>query len=68
VFLSRSAGDSEKDRSFIRELEAQGCAVQTIKGTVTELADVERAVAEAVKPIAGVFLMTMVLRVSSSFT
>ncbi|KEY68502.1 hypothetical protein S7711_08355 [Stachybotrys chartarum IBT 7711] len=62
VFLSRSAGDSEKDRSFISELEAQDCAVQTIKGTVTELADVERAVAEAVRPIAGVFLMTMVLR------
>lgn len=62
IFLSRSAGDSEKDQIFIRELEAQGCVVQTIKGSVTKIEDVKRTVAEAGKPVAGVFLMTMVLR------
>lgn len=64
MYLSRSAGDSEQDRRFIKEIEAQGCAVQAIKGSVTSLQDVCRAVKQAGKPIAGVFLMTMVLRVS----
>ncbi|RFU76193.1 polyketide synthase [Trichoderma arundinaceum] len=62
MYLSRSAGDSEQDRKFIKEIEAQGCAVQAIKGSVTSLQDVYRAVNQAAKPIAGVFLMTMVLR------
>lgn len=68
VFLSRSAGDSERDQLFIRELESQGCAVQTIKGSVTEAQEVVNAVSSAAKPIAGVFLMTMVLRVSIPLT
>ncbi|KAL7786787.1 putative polyketide synthase [Trichoderma ceciliae] len=62
MYLSRSAGDSEQDRKFIKEIEVQGCAVQAIKGSVTSLQDVYRAVKQATKPIAGVFLMTMVLR------
>ncbi|KAL6903104.1 polyketide synthase [Trichoderma evansii] len=62
MYLSRSAGDSEQDKRFVKEIEAQGCAVQAIKGSVTSLQDVCRAVKQAVKPIAGVFLMTMVLR------
>lgn len=64
MYLSRSAGDSDQDKRFIQEIEAQGCAVQAIKGSVTSLQDVCRAVKQAMKPIAGVFLMTMVLRVS----
>ncbi|KAL7934550.1 putative polyketide synthase [Trichoderma chlorosporum] len=62
MYLSRSAGDSEQDRRFIKEIETQGCAVQAIKGSVTSLQDVYRAVKQAAMPIAGVFLMTMVLR------
>lgn len=65
MYLSRSAGESEQDKRFIREIESQGCAVQAIKGSVTSLQDVYRAVEQATMPIAGVFLMTMVLRVSS---
>jgi D-arabinose 1-dehydrogenase-like Zn-dependent alcohol dehydrogenase len=65
MYLSRSAGDSEQDKRFIKEIESQGCAVQAIKGSVTSLQDVYRAVEQATMPIAGVFLMTMVLRVSS---
>lgn len=63
MYLSRSAGDSDQDKRFIQEIEAQGCAVQAVKGSVTSLQDVCRAVKQATKPIAGVFLMTMVLRV-----
>ncbi|PTB36575.1 hypothetical protein M441DRAFT_62043 [Trichoderma asperellum CBS 433.97] len=62
MYLSRSAGDSEQDKRFIEEIEAQGCDVQAIKGSVTNLQDVYRAVKQAAKPIAGVFLMTMILR------
>ncbi|KAH0524470.1 hypothetical protein TsFJ059_006974 [Trichoderma semiorbis] len=62
MYLSRSAGDSEQDKRFIKEIESQGCAVQAIKGSVTSLQDVYRAVEQAAMPIAGVFLMTMVLR------
>ncbi|UKZ81348.1 putative PKS-like protein biosynthetic cluster [Trichoderma virens FT-333] len=62
MYLSRSAGDSKQDKRFIKEIEAQGCSVQAIKGSVTLLHDVYRAVEQATMPIAGVFLMTMVLR------
>ncbi|KAL6825085.1 putative polyketide synthase [Trichoderma camerunense] len=62
MYLSRSAGDSEQDKRFIKEIESQGCAVQAIKGSVTSLQDVYRAVEQATMPIAGVFLMTMILR------
>ncbi|UKZ71288.1 putative secondary metabolism biosynthetic enzyme [Trichoderma atroviride] len=62
MYLSRSAGESDQDERFVQEIEAQGCAVQAIKGSVTSLQDVCRAVKQAMKPIAGVFLMTMILR------
>ena len=62
IFLSRSAGDSDSDKAFIKELDAQGCGVQTIKGTVTDLESVKAGLAKAEKNIAGVFHMTMVLR------
>ncbi|KAM0470501.1 hypothetical protein ACHAPX_009867 [Trichoderma viride] len=62
MYLSRSSGASEQDRRFIQEIEAQGCTAQAIKGSVTNLQDVFQAVKQALKPIAGVFLMTMVLR------
>lgn len=65
MYLSRFAGDSEQDKRFIGEIESQECAAQAIKGSVTSLQDVYRAVEQAAMPIAGVFLMTMVLRVSS---
>ncbi|PNP38378.1 hypothetical protein TGAMA5MH_09736 [Trichoderma gamsii] len=62
MYLSRSAGASEQDKRFVQEIEAQGCTVQAIRGSVTSLQDVCQAVKQALKPIAGVFLMTMVLR------
>ncbi|KKP04811.1 hypothetical protein THAR02_03069 [Trichoderma harzianum] len=64
MYLSRFAGDSEQDKRFIREIESQECAVQAIKESVTSLQDVYRAVEQAAMPIAGVFLMTMVLKLS----
>jgi NADPH:quinone reductase-like Zn-dependent oxidoreductase/SAM-dependent methyltransferase len=64
VFLSRS-GRSEKVEPFCRELEVLGCHVQVFKGSVTNLDDVKEVVTKAVKPILGVFQLSMVLQVSS---
>ena len=63
LFLSRSAGKSDTDQSFLNELRAQGCSAQAICGSVTCLEDVERAIKSAVVPVAGVMHMSMVLRV-----
>ncbi|EPE33257.1 NAD(P)-binding Rossmann-fold containing protein [Glarea lozoyensis ATCC 20868] len=61
IYLSRSAG-SEKDLPFIQELEAQKCSIQTIAGSVANMADVKRAIAAAKSPIGGILQMSMVLR------
>ena len=63
IYLSRSAGESEQDKAFFRELETQGCSVQAFPGSVISLHDVQSVVAKAAAPIAGVMHMPMVLRV-----
>ena len=63
IFLSRSAGISEEDRNFFRELEVQGCSVQAFQGSVSCYDDVRSAVDNAAAPIAGIMHMSMVLRV-----
>ena len=65
IYLSRSAGETESDKDFLKELRSQGCTVTVVKGDVTELADVQRAVTEAALvgvPLKGVINMSMVLR------
>jgi hypothetical protein len=63
IYLSRTAGKTERDRAFFKELEAHGCSIQTFPGSVSVLSDVEYAVKNSSKPIAGVMQMSMVLRV-----
>ena len=63
LFLSRSAGESTKDRLFIDELASQKCSVQVFAGSVADLEDVKNVVENAGRPIAGVLQMSMVLRV-----
>ena len=63
IFLSRSAGESDSDRAFLRELEDQGCVAVAVAGDVTKLEDVERAV--SLGRVAGVIQMAVVLRVSN---
>ncbi|KAF5254823.1 hypothetical protein FANTH_443 [Fusarium anthophilum] len=59
VFLSRSgmAGDR-----FSGELEAMGCTVIVVKGSVNNLEDVEDAIGKARYPFKGVFHLAMVQR------
>ncbi|PHH92051.1 hypothetical protein CDD83_9169 [Cordyceps sp. RAO-2017] len=61
-FLSRSAGASEQDQVFFRELESQGCRVATVAGSVADMADVRKAVEAAPTLIGGVLQLSMVLR------
>lgn len=63
VFLSRSAGNADRDGRFIDELQSQGCQVQTLRADVTDAQEVMEAIKRIAEPIRGVLLMTMVLRV-----
>jgi hypothetical protein len=64
AFLSRSAGTTSQDQSFLHELELQGCTVVMIKGDVAILEDVKAAMHALPSPIGGVLQLSMVLRVS----
>ncbi|KAL4772444.1 hypothetical protein BDW60DRAFT_216463 [Aspergillus nidulans var. acristatus] len=57
VYLSRSAGLSEKDQAFVRELEEQGCQAICVPGDVSAIADVKAAVSKCSQPLAGVMQM-----------
>ena len=63
IFLSRSAESDSESQGFLEELYSQGCEVQLVAGSISNLADVERAVQSATKPIAGVINLSMVLKV-----
>ncbi|KAH8690939.1 kinase subdomain-containing protein [Talaromyces proteolyticus] len=62
IYLSRSAGKSDDDRAFIKELEVQGCHVTCVAGSVTEATDVERAISLCREPLAGIVQMPAVLK------
>jgi Dehydrogenases with different specificities (related to short-chain alcohol dehydrogenases) len=65
VYLSRSAGQSTGDQKFLEELKLQGCHPICVTGSVSESADVQRAVKTCIKPLAGVLQMSMNLNVST---
>jgi NAD(P)-dependent dehydrogenase (short-subunit alcohol dehydrogenase family) len=64
VFLSPSAGARPIHNELIHELESMGCSVQLVRGSVSDLEDVKKAVAAAIvmAPLKGVYQMSMVLR------
>ncbi|KAI1460402.1 fatty acid synthase S-acetyltransferase [Annulohypoxylon moriforme] len=62
VYLSRSAGEGSTDGIFINELKSMNCDVKLVKGDVTNLEDVARAVSSATHPLKGIIQMSMVLR------
>jgi len=62
IFLSRSAGKGEDDTAFMEELELMGCKVLAFAGDVSDEQLVNRIVATASAPIAGVMQMAMILR------
>ncbi|OAL66032.1 polyketide synthase [Trichophyton rubrum] len=62
IFLSRSAGESDSDKAFLRELAAQGCIATIVKGNVAELDDVKRVATASPNPVVGIINLAMVLR------
>ena len=68
LFLSRSAKESPETTPFFEELRGRGCEVLTSAGSVTELSDVEAAVKQATRPVAGVMQMSAVMRVCTPHT
>jgi hypothetical protein len=61
VFLSRGA-DAESHKGLFRELECKGCTVTAVKGDVSRLVDVEKAISASPAPLRGIFNLSMVLR------
>lgn len=61
AFLSRS-GRNESNDAYLNELEDMNCSVTVIQGSTADPAAVDRLIAEAPLPIAGVLQMSMVLR------
>ncbi|KAG6354258.1 hypothetical protein INS49_004863 [Diaporthe citri] len=62
MFLSRSAGKSEEDQAFFKELNMMGCSTQYFPCDVADHDEVRNALAQASLPIAGAMQMAMVLR------
>ncbi|MCJ1285677.1 hypothetical protein MMC26_005018 [Xylographa opegraphella] len=62
LFLSRSAKEGPETTPFFDELRARGCEIFTFVGSVTNLLDVEAAIKQANKPVAGIMQMSAVMR------
>ncbi|KAI0469623.1 hypothetical protein F4859DRAFT_523012 [Xylaria cf. heliscus] len=60
--ISRSAGRSADDKSFIAELRSMGCVLTPIAGPIQDLEIVKSAVTQSLKPVKGVIHLAMVLR------
>ena len=64
VIMSRSAGQSESDQAYVKELESQGCTVAVIHGSVEDADSVEQAVSASEHELAGVVNLSLVLQVN----
>ncbi|KAK6950125.1 hypothetical protein Daesc_008451 [Daldinia eschscholtzii] len=62
VFLSRSAGKTQRDQEFFQELRSMGCDVRAVPGRAESVEDVKSAVSKAPYPIKGCIHLAMVLR------
>ncbi|KAI1106697.1 hypothetical protein F4804DRAFT_347634 [Jackrogersella minutella] len=60
--ISRSAGRSAEDKSFITEMESMGCLLTPIAGAIQDFKVIESAVKHSPKPVKGVIHLAMVLR------
>lgn len=64
VYLSRTAGQSQDDQRFLKELRMQGVDPVCVSGDVLHRSDVELAVSKCTKPLAGILQMSLNLSVS----
>lgn len=63
VYLSPSAGTKPEHHAFFEELAAQGCRAIGVQGSAASMDAVREAISQAPKPIAGVFQLSLVLKV-----
>ncbi|KAB8271955.1 putative polyketide synthase [Aspergillus minisclerotigenes] len=61
VYLSRTAGSTKENGEFIKELNAMGCDVECIQGSVAKIEDVQAAISRCKCPLKGVFQMSISL-------
>jgi NAD(P)-dependent dehydrogenase (short-subunit alcohol dehydrogenase family) len=61
VFMSRNTG-AEAHQELFRELESRGCTVSLVRGDVSSLSDVEKAISASPAPPKGIFNLSMVLQ------
>jgi hypothetical protein len=62
VFLSRSAGTGEHDKSLFAEFKSMGCTITTVQGKAEDIKAVQTVKRTATKPIKGIIHLAMVLR------
>ncbi|KAK2010479.1 putative polyketide synthase [Colletotrichum eremochloae] len=62
VVMARSGYTDQTSQATLMHLSALGCRVDLVQGDVTVMADVERAVTAAGKPLAGIIMGAMVLK------
>ena len=63
TYISRSGLDKQDTRNFIAELKDLDVDAQVVKGDVSNLDDVNRAVASTARPIKGVVQAALTLQV-----
>ncbi|KAH9827374.1 Polyketide synthase [Teratosphaeria destructans] len=61
IYMSRTAGLTNKDQSFVQELQSMGCTAKLVAGDVCKIEDVRMAMAAASFPLKGIVQMTMVV-------
>ncbi|KAJ5965134.1 uncharacterized protein N7479_005010 [Penicillium vulpinum] len=61
IYLSRTAGTSEDHRGFAQELASMGCHADFVRGSVSNLEDVENAISQAQGRLRGILQMSMAL-------
>ncbi|CAM1502384.1 Fc.00g043680.m01.CDS01 [Cosmosporella sp. VM-42] len=62
AIMSRSGSADDKSLGVISDIEAQGCAVELLKGDVADVEDVRRCLISTTAPIGGIVQGAMVLR------
>lgn len=63
VFLSRSGANNGRPLALLEEIRRRGGTASAVRGDVTKLSDVQRAINSALTPIKGVVQGVMTLRV-----
>ncbi|KAL4793757.1 acyl transferase domain-containing protein [Aspergillus venezuelensis] len=62
IYLSPSAGENEAHHQFAEELKCQGCDIIFVKGSASEMADIQKAIGASPKPIKGIVQLALALK------